>query len=301
MRFVSTILSSAAVAVGLLAALPVLAAQPEIPKQEADPALNAMLPDAIKESGTIKLATDANYPPCQWYLEDGKTMVGYEVDIWDALAQKLGVTLEVSSIDFGGLLPGVIGGRYDVAMECITDRVEREEQVMFVNHSYDYGNAFFYLTSTEGIDASDVLSLCGLRTAGQTGTDFVDKLEAFGRYCVEHGKATVEVSQYPTGAAVLLALFAGRIDFALTEASRVEEVRANNPVDLGTIMNPLEKQSYLGIVIAKENQQLADALLAALVAIQDNGAYDQIMDKWNLGHAKLKPPGINLTTTRPIN
>jgi polar amino acid transport system substrate-binding protein len=274
--------------------------QTEIPAQEADPALRDMLPESIKKSGKLKLATDAHYPPCQWYLADGKTMVGYEVDIWNALSQKLGVALEVSSIDFAGLIPGVVGGRYDLAVECITDRVEREEQVTFVNHSYDYGNAFYFLSSTSAINPADPLSLCGLRTAGQTGTDFVDKLEAFSKHCVEQGKKGVEISQYPTASAVLLALFSGRTDFALSEASRVEEVRANNPVELGTIKNPMEKKSYLGMIVAKDNLQLANALLKALEAIQANGTYDKIFDKWSLEHAKLVPPGINLTTTRPI-
>lgn len=272
----------------------------KIPPETAKPELTAMLPDSIKSSGVINVATDAHYPPCQWFLADGKTLVGYEVDIWDALAQVLGVKLNVVSIDFGGLIPGVAGNRYDMAMECITDRVEREQQVTFVNHSLTYGNAFYYVAGTAGIKAEAPETLCGLRTAGQTGTDFVTNLHSFSKWCTEKGLKPVTIGEYPQQSAVLLALFSNRIDFALSESSAVDELKANNPVDIQTIPNPLEKQNYLGIIVAKENTQLAQALRAALEAIKASGTYDKIFAKWNLKHAALSEFGINMTTTKPL-
>lgn len=294
----------AAVLLAVLATVPNLAfaqSAARIPPETAKPELNAKLPEKIRTSGTLNLATDANYPPCQWYLKDGKTMVGYEVDIWDALAQVLGVKLNVVSIDFAGLIPGVAGGRYDMAMECITDRVEREQQVTFVNHSLTYGNAFYYVGNNPAIKAGQPETLCGLRTAGQSGTDFISNLQTFSKWCVGKGLKPLTIGEFPQQSAVLLALFAGRIDFALSEASAVEELKANNPVEILTIANPLEKQNYLGIVVAKENTQLAEALKAALQAIKASGTYDKIFAKWNLKHAALKEFGINMTTTKPLN
>lgn len=272
----------------------------KIAAQEADPAIHAMLPAPVREAGVLKLATDANYPPCQWHAADG-TMVGFEVDIWDALAQKLGVKLDVESIDFAGLIPGVQGGRYDLAMECITDRVEREEVVDFVNHTKSYGNAAYFVASNEKIRPGDATSLCGTKTAGQTGTDFLTRLSKFGEWCTAQGLPTVEISEFPQQSAVLLALFSGRIDFALSDSSAVEEVRANNPVEIGTIVDPTEVQNYLGIVVAKENKELQNALLAGLNAIKASGAYDEIMAKWSLQHAALAEFGINMTTVKPLH
>ncbi|MGK9055011.1 ABC transporter substrate-binding protein [Neorhizobium petrolearium] len=272
----------------------------KIAPETAKPELTAMLPDSIKSAGVINVATDAHYPPCQWFLEDGKTMVGYEVDIWDALAQVLGVKLNVVSIDFAGLIPGVASSRYDMAMECITDRVEREEQVTFVNHSLTYGNAFYYVAGTGGIKPGEPDTLCGLRTAGQSGTDFVTNLHNFSKWCTDKGLKALTIGEFPQQSAVLLALFANRIDFALSESSAVNELKANNPVDVQTIPNPLEKQNYLGIIVAKENTQLADALVAALKAIKASGTYDKIFAKWDLKHAALDEFGINMTTTKPL-
>lgn len=270
-----------------------------IPPAAAAPEIRALLPAAVKEAGKLKLATDANYPPCQWHAADGR-MVGYEVDLWDAIAQKLGVTLDVESIDFAGLIPGVQGGRYDLAMECITDRVEREQVVDFVNHSLTYGNAFYYLADNPAVKAGDPKSFCGLKTAGQSGTDFLTRLGAFSEWCVKQGLKPVEIGEFPQQSAVLLALFSGRIDFTLSESSAVEELRANNPVAIGTVADPLEVQNYLGIVVAKENKELQQALVAALEALKADGTYDAIFAKWNLPHAALSEFGINMTTTKPL-
>ncbi|MEI4472120.1 ABC transporter substrate-binding protein [Frigidibacter sp. MR17.24] len=271
-----------------------------IPALDAVPEIAAMLPAAIQESKTIRLVTDANYPPCQWHDADG-TMVGYEVDIWDSLAQVLGVTLDVESIDFAGLIPGVQGGRYDMSMECITDRPQREEVVSFVNHSLTYGNAAYYLASNSAIVADDPKSLCGLKTAGQSGTDFLSRLATFGKWCTDQGLKDLQISEYPQQSAVLLALFSGRIDWALSDASAVEEVRANNPVEIGTIVDPTEERHYLGIVVAKENTELQQALQAALEYMKKQGTYDAIFAKWDLEHAALSEFGINMTTTKPLS
>lgn len=270
-----------------------------IPEQAANPAIHAMLPEAIRETGTLKMATDANYPPCQWFTSD-KKMVGYEVDIWDALAQVMGVKLDVSSIDFAGLIPGVQGGRYDAAMECITDRVEREEVVDFVNHSLTYGNQFYYLASNDKIVAGDPKSFCGLTTAGQSGTDFLTRLTTFSEWCEGQGLKPITIGEFPQQSAVLLALFSGRVDFALSEGSAVDEIRANNPVDIGSMPDPLEEKHYLGIVVAKDNEPLKAALVAGLTELKANGTYDAIFEKWNLKHAALGEFGVNMTTTKPL-
>lgn len=264
------------------------------------PEIHDRLPADILEKGSISIATDANYPPCSWFLEDG-TMVGFEVDIWNALAQTMGVTAEPTSIDFGGILPGIAAGRYDMGQSCFSDRPEREEVVDFVNHVFTYGNSYFYLADNSAITPGDFLSLCGLRTAGQSGTDFLIRLAEFSDYCVENGKAPIEIGEFPQQVSVLLALFSGRIDFTISEASAVEQIRANNAVEVGSIHDPLQQNVYLGIIVSKEKKELQLALNAALKAIAANGTYDQILDKWKIPHAKLPEFGFNMATTKPLN
>ena len=91
-----------------VAATPTELNAPVIEAIQPDPALKALLPKKIQDSGVISLATDAHYPPCEIFAEDNKTMIGYEPDTWNAIAKKLGVKIEPVSIAFDGLLPGVV-------------------------------------------------------------------------------------------------------------------------------------------------------------------------------------------------
>ncbi len=266
---------------------------------QADDALHAMLPEPIREAGVIKLVTDAHYPPCESFAEDNKTMVGFEPDLWNAMAERLKVKIEPSSIDFAGLIPGVHSGRYDVAVECISDSAEREKQVTFV--AYAYGSAAIYTMADNAAITDDELSLCGKTTAAQIGTDFLTMLEdRLQPHCKKAGKAPIKVLQYPNADAVLLALYAGRIDFALNDAASVEEVKDKAPRPIKVITSSLIPKLYLGMVVAKDNKALQQALEAAVASLQADGTYDKIMDKWELGPMKLEGTGINLATTKPL-
>ncbi len=270
-----------------------------IPVETMDPALHAMLPEAIRKAGFINLVTDAHYPPCESFAADNKTMIGYEPDLWDAMGQKLGVKVKTSSIAFDGLIPGVQSARYDVAMECISDSLEREKQVTFVDFSYAT-NAFYTLKSNAKV-TDDPLSLCGLTAAVQSGTDFAPTItDLFSPHCVNAGKPPIKLAQYPSADAVLMALYSGRADFVVNDAASAKDIEKAAPKPIKVITSDLMPKFYLGIVIKKENTELANAMLAALKAVQASGNYDKIMDKWDLAPLKLPTPGINLTATNPL-
>lgn len=260
---------------------------------KTDPALNAMLPKAIRDSGIIKLGTDAHYPPCESFAEDNVTMIGWEPDMWDALAKKLGVKVNPSSIEFAGLLPGVQSGRFDVAMECIADTLERQKKFTFVDLSVSTNGVFTMENTTI---TTDPLTLCGKKTAVQKGTSFVLTVdEILSPHCVKAGKPAIDKSVFPSADSSLLALFSGRVDFILNDAVALAEMqkKVNRPVRL--FMMDVLPRKFNGILMLKENMELANALLAATKALISEGVYDRIMDKWNVGVIKLKTPGINLT------
>ncbi|MEN4929110.1 ABC transporter substrate-binding protein [Erwinia billingiae] len=264
-----------------------------------DAALHAQLPDKIRSSKTLNLVTDAHYPPCESFAEDNKTMVGFEPDLRNALGEVLGVTVKPVSIDFAGLIPGVKSGRFDVAMECISDSLEREKQVTFVN--YAYATSEVYTLATETAIKPDPLTLCGLKVGLQTGTDFEHAInEIYSPNCSKNGKPDIQKVTLASADAVLLALYSGRVDFVLNDAASVDDIKKKAPKPIRTVSMPLMPKYYLGIVVAHENKQLADVLLKAMNVLIANGTYDKVMDKWDLGPMKLEKPGINLTSTTPL-
>lgn len=226
-------------------------------------------------------------------------MVGFEPDLWNAMGKVLGVEIKPVSIDFAGLIPGVKSGRYDMAMECISDSLEREKQVTFVNYAYAT-NEVYTLASNKSI-VSDPLTLCGLKVGVQSGTDFEHAIsEIYTPNCVKNGKPAIKVTALPSADAVLLALYSGRIDFVLNDAAAAAAIKKVAPRPIRTLTMPLMPKYYLGIVVKPENKQLAQSLLGALKVLWDNGEYARIMKKWDLEPVMLEQPGINLFTTRPM-
>lgn len=264
----------------------------------ADGSLNAMLPDDIRKAGVLTIATDAHYPPCESFADDNKTMVGYEPDMWNAIGAKLGVKIHAVSTDFDGLIPGVQSGRYPMAMECISDSAVREKQVTFIDNSY--GTSAIYALASNTTVKDDALSLCGLKSAAQTGTDFNDVLSAITKRCQKNGKPGLTVYNFPSADAVLLALYSGRVDFVMSDAAAAADIQKHAPKPIKIYTNDLIPKLYTGMVVRPDNTKLAEATLAALKAIQADGTYDQIMEKWDLKLLELPDPMINEATVKPL-
>lgn len=87
----------------------------------------------IKEKGKLVMATSADYPPYEWHLmKDGKDeIVGFDVEIAKAIAQEMGVELEVKDLDFDGIIPSIASGQADIGIAGMSTTPEREEAVNF--------------------------------------------------------------------------------------------------------------------------------------------------------------------------
>jgi polar amino acid transport system substrate-binding protein len=257
-----------------------------------DAKLHSMLPKDIIASGEIKLGTDAHYPPCESFASDNVTMVGWEPDFWEALGKKLDVKFAPSSIDFDGLIPGVQSGRYDTAMECISDTPVREQQVSFVDLSISV-NGIFALEGSKV--TNDPLSYCGLKTAAQTGTTFGESVDkVLTPYCLQHGKPAIKKSEFANEDATLLALLSGRVDFVVNDASSAAEIKKHSPRPIVLYTPDILPHQVDGFVLRKADTQLAAALLAGTKALLADGTFDKIMAKWDLSALELKAPGINV-------
>lgn len=254
-----------------------------------------LLPTKYREAGTIKLVTEANYPPFQYIDESGK-MVGFEVDLWDAMAKKLGVKLEVTSVAFDSLIPGVQSGRWDIAMEGITDNLERQQVVSFVDYGYTTTSA--YVLEEKGATINDPLGLCGLIGAAQSGTEWVGMITTeMAAACTEAGKPAPTVSEFGTSQATLLSLYAGRTDFVLTSAASAQEIKKAAPRAVKVVAMPILPRKPSGIAFRKDEQDLGEALLAALKEVRADGTYEKIYKDWSVEPMMMDhEPGINLAT-----
>lgn len=254
-----------------------------------------LLPKKYKDAGVINLVTDAKYPPFQ-YIDDSGKMVGFEVDLWNAIAAKLGVKIEVTSVAFDSMIPGVQSGRWDISMEGITDNLERQKVVSFVDYGYTTSSA--YVLEEKGASISDHLSLCGLKGAAQSGTEWVGMITTeMAAACKEAGKPEPTVSEFGTSDATLLSVYSGRTDFVLTSAASAQEIQKAAPRPVKVVPMPILPRKPSGIAFRKDETDLGDALLAALKEVRADGSYDKIYADWSVEPMKMDhEPGINLAT-----
>jgi polar amino acid transport system substrate-binding protein len=269
--------------------------------QGVDPGLRALLPESIRQAGVLTLGTDATYPPCE-YMQ-GATMVGFEPDLWNGLGRLFGIKVQVSNANLSSLIPGVKSGRYELAMECLSDLVPREQIVTFLDFGLD-GSSSVTLKANPYHISNNPVSLCGLSSAFESGNNLIASVKTeLNSYCKRKGKQPVDLLTFNSNNAALLAVYSGRADFSLqdTDAASYLEKVAPKPVVAFANVNALIPPFYIGIVIAKNSPQLQKALLAGLREEYTDGSYASIMTKWKIPKSDWLWPAVNLAKAKPIN
>ena len=251
-----------------------------------DDAAAALLPDAIAESGTLIVGTDAAYPPNE-YKDDAGAPIGWGIEIANAIAAKLGLTAEFKISKFDNIIPSIIGNTVDIGESSFTDTAERELQVDFVN----YYTAGIQWASATGNDV-DPDNACGLKVAVQATTyEDTDEVPAKSDACVAAGKPAIEKLQYDTQDAATNAVALGQAD----------ALSADSPVTLYAIeqtdgkLQPAGTSfdvAPYGIAVAKDSG-LAEAVQAALQSMVDDGSYGEILDAWGVADGGIDTITIN--------
>jgi ABC-type amino acid transport substrate-binding protein len=135
---------------------------------KVDPAAVNLLPSAIKSAGKLKVAADASYAPDEFIAKNGKTVIGMDADLAQALGTVLGLKVTVSNVTFDAIIPAIQNGRYDLGMSSFTDNATREKQVNFV--TYFSAGTSFYVKANGGPNIQTLADLCGHTVAVEAGT-----------------------------------------------------------------------------------------------------------------------------------
>ena len=260
---------------------------------QKDDEIAGMLPADIQEAGVVRVASGVSFPPMEFFDTDNKTVLGFDADLGKALGEVLGVEFEFANTNFDGIIGGLEAGRYDLALTSMIDKKERQASVDFVDY-LSSGLAFMTLKGNpEGLKAET--DLCGRRVAVEkaaTGDLVADELSAD---CEKAGSPPLEKVPFPDQASAVQALKSDRADAVLaldvTLAYNVSQ-------DPDSFEIPAEPFGLLpvGIPVPKDNPELRDAVQAALIKVQDEGAYAELLTKWNLEDQALEGAPINSGT-----
>jgi len=284
MRLILTLFAAAAMATaGCGGEDSTTAAGPPGGESTTDSAIAAKVPDAIKSKGTLKVATDASYPPAEFIEPGGKEIVGMDPDLAEALGGVMGLDVEVVNAPFDAILPGLSAGKYDIGASAFTDTLEREKTVDFV--TYFSAGTSFYVAADGGPQVETVDDLCGKKVAVQKGTVQADDATAQGKKC------DVEVMTFPDQNGANLALASGRGEVGMADSPVAAWIVKKSGGKFELSGEPYGTAPY-GIAVPK-GSGLAEPLREAMAVLIENGTYAEILEKWGVESGAVDEPVIN--------
>jgi polar amino acid transport system substrate-binding protein len=238
----------------------------------ADADLNAKLPEKIRSAGKIMIGTDASYAPNQF--TEGDKIVGSEVDLFDAVAQKLGVEAEWENAPFATIIPGVTSAKYDIGVSSFTINDERLQEVLMVSY---FSAGTQWATAAGNPKAVDPENPCGKTIAVQKATvQDLDDLPARQKKC---GSNPMTIQQYTGQDTATAAVATGKADAMLADSPIAAYAVSKSGGKLELLGEVYDAAPY-GVVVAKDNQQLADVVAEALTAMKADGSYEKILQTW---------------------
>ncbi len=241
----------------------------------------SLLPASVKKAGVLTVGTDTTYAPNEYLDANGKA-IGWEIDLFNAVAADLGVKANFVSANFDTIIPAVKGGKYDVGLSSFTDTKVREAQVDFANY-YVAGTQWASLAGKKAVDPNNA---CGLTVSAQTGSTEVDDLTAKSAACVKAGKKPITTLSFDDQNQATNAVQLGRAQ-ALSADSPVTEDAVHRSAGKLQLDGAIYGSAPYGLATAK-GSTLVKAIAAALTDLYKNGTYGKILAKWGVTPGAVK-------------
>lgn len=224
---------------------------------------------AVKAAGKLVMATSPDFPPFE-NLE-GTEIVGIEVDMLKTIAEKLGVELDMQTMDFDSVLTGVAAGKYDVGVSGITANEDRKKNMLFTD---PYCMAAQAIVVVEGSPIASKADLEGKKISVQTGT-------TADTFCRESG---YDVSSFAANPDAQLALVQGKVDAwvidDLTAADMVATYNEANETKLVVLSEPMTVEPY-GLAFAFGSEDLVEEINKIIAEMVEDGTVKGLFEKYN--------------------
>ena len=255
------------IAVGLIASMGLAFAS--CSKKESDSEAEAEIKTV--QSGKLVMATNAYFPPYEYY--EGEKIVGIDAEIAKAVADKLGLELEIQDVEFDSIIAGVQSNKYDIGMAGMTVTEERKNAV---NFSTTYATGIQVIIVTEDSPITDLDTLLDntdykigvqqgttgdLYISGDVGEDNQDRISRFSK-----------------GNDAVLALSTGKVDAVIIDNEPAKSFVASTS-GLKILEAPYVEEEY-AMCINKNNEELLNKINTALKELKDDGTLDAIVEKY---------------------
>ena len=224
----------------------------------------------IKDSGKLVIGTCADYPPYEWHLiKDGKDeIIGFDIDIAQAIADELGVELEIKDMDFDGLIPALSTGKIDMIIAGMNPTDERKQSVDFTDIYYTQKDALVIKSEdAENIQSENDLKKASLATQKATIQE---------TYLLENFPDAA-LQSVPKWNTAILSLVTGKVDAVLmVETVAKQYVEQNEGLEIAGF-DVASTPNESAIAVAKDNKDFLDAVNDNLDEMKESGQIEELM------------------------
>lgn len=226
----------------------------------------------------LVVGSSATYRPFA-YESPTKDIVGYDVDIIKAVAQKAGLQIKIVNTPWTGIFAALNNGDVDLIISGVTINDKRKQ-------SYDFTTPYFearqLIAVSRDSSVKNLKDLAGKKIGvvnGSTGDDIASR---------EFGKTNSDIRRFESTPVVISELVNTGLDAAIGD-NGVIAFRVQEHKQLKTVSDPSFPKEFFGIVVKQGNKALLDKLNTGLAAVKADGSYAQIYKKWFNADAPVLP------------
>jgi polar amino acid transport system substrate-binding protein len=221
-----------------------------------------------KKAVKVRVATDGTWPPFESVNEQSKAIEGFDIDLFNAIAQKAGIELEFINVAFDPLLAGIAQCQYDAAISAMTITEERKKSFSFSDPYFAAGQVVTVKKDNAEITSKDQLT--GKTVGAQIGTTGA----------IEVGKITgATLKTYDDIALAFQDLMNGQIAAVIADNPLALGYVGKNPDKIKTV-GPVFTEEYYGIAVCNKNAELLKKINEGLAAVKKEGTIEKLMEKW---------------------
>jgi len=221
----------------------------------------------IKQSGILRIGTDATYPPFEYNDDQSGQLIGFDIDLMKAICKELDLRPEFVVVPFGGIIPGLRSNKYDCIISAMTITPERQEAVNFTSPYYDAGQSI--AVPLENTSINSVEDLKGKKIGVQLGTTGEIMAKTI---------ENAEVISFNNIGAAFIDMENGHLDAVLNDAPT--SLRAIKVRGRAKLVGPLLSAEQYGIAVDKSNTELLGILNETLEKTKTSGVLDSLNSYW---------------------
>ena len=219
----------------------------------------------------IRIATDATWPPFEYVDEQTKEIVGFDIDLINAIAEKEDLDIEILNVAWDPLLAGIAQCQYDAAISSVSITEDRAKEMLFSDPYFQVGQLVTVRKDNTDIKGRD--DLAGKVVGAQIGTT--------GSFAIEDVEGAT-LRTYDDIGLAFLDLINGGIDAVVSDNPLAYEYVGKNPDKLKTVGEVFTSEE-IGIAVCKDNTDLLAKLNSGLRAVMAEGLIEELIDKWLVG------------------